>query len=129
MGGDSESVLEVARQHHLFVVNGSECRLALLSDRVEMRKLGEDASALLIDQLHRTTHLWKTEQRGILVKYLAGHQLMDYAPFWKLVQAPFEVLPRDEEDWKLVSALLGERETLRLEIRRGTVIQKTLFDE
>jgi hypothetical protein len=31
------------------------------------------------------------------------------------MQALFEVLPRDLEDWKLVSALLGERSTLRTE--------------
>ena len=45
---------------------------------------------------------------------------MEHAPFWKLAQALFEVLPRGpEEDWKLVSALLGERETLRIEARRA----------
>jgi len=39
-------------------------------------------------------------------------------PFWKLAQALFEILPRDLEDWKLVSDLLGERETLRTEGKR-----------
>jgi len=36
----------------------------------------------------------------------------------ELAQALFEVLPRDEEDWKLISSLLGERESLRLEAKR-----------
>ena len=39
---------------------------------------------------------------------------------WKLGQALFEVLPRDLEDWKLVSALLGERDILRTEYRRAS---------
>jgi len=36
-------------------------------------------------------------------------------PFWKLAQVLFEVLPRDLEDWKLVKALLDERETMKAE--------------
>jgi len=62
--------------------------------------------------------LWKTEQRDDLLVYLRDHELVDHAPFWKLAQALFEVLPRGEEDWKLISALLGERETLRSQVRR-----------
>jgi hypothetical protein len=66
--------------------------------------------------------LWKTEQRDDLLVYLRDHELVDHAPFWKLSQALFEVLPRGEEDWKLISALLGERETLRSQVRRlGTL--------
>jgi hypothetical protein len=42
----------------------------------------------------------------------------DRAGFWRLAQALFAVLPRDAEDWKLVSAPLGERNTLRTEIKR-----------
>jgi hypothetical protein len=56
-------------------------------------------------------------------------ELLDHAPFWKLAQALFEVLPRSEEDWKLASALLGERETLRLEARRTALpAEQSLFD-
>jgi len=49
-----------------------------------------------------------------------------------LAQALFEVLPRGEEDRKLVSALLGERETLRIEARRAEaepLAQPGLFGE
>jgi hypothetical protein len=46
-----------------------------------------------------------------------------------LAQALFEVLPRDEEDWKLISSLLGERETLRLEAKRTEQPkQQSMFD-
>jgi hypothetical protein len=63
--------------------------------------------------------LWKEERRADLVNYLREHDLLEHAPFWSLAQSLFEVLPRGEEDWKLVSALLGERDTLRLEARRA----------
>jgi adenine-specific DNA methylase len=130
IGGDSEDAMTVARQRGLFVVDGAKCRLALLRDRADRRNLGEDASALLIDQLHHAMRLWKEERRGQLVNYLRDHDLFDHAPFWKLAQALFEVLPHGEEDWKLVSALLGERETLRLEARRSApTAERTLFDQ
>jgi len=69
--------------------------------------------------------LWKDEKRADLVAYLDERSLLEDGPFWKLAQALFEVLPRDLEDWKLTSALLSERETLRVEAKRKTV---TLFD-
>jgi hypothetical protein len=42
-------------------------------------------------------------------------------------------MPRDAEDWKLVSALLGERNTLRTEIKRREAaltgsVEPSLFD-
>lgn len=118
VGGEAEDAMEVARRVELFVVEGATCRLALLRDRAGKRGLGADASAPLIDQLHHAMLLWKGEQRDELLVYLRDHELIDHAPFWKLAQALFEVLPRGEEDWKLISALLGERETLRSQVRR-----------
>jgi putative DNA methylase len=118
IGGDSENAMDVARGRGLFVVNGAHCRLALLHDRANRRNLGEDIISPLIDQLHRAIHLWNEERRADLVTYLHAHELLEHAPFWKLAQARFEVLPRGEQDWKLISALLGERETLRMEARR-----------
>ena len=94
----------------------------VLRDRVGKRSLGADPTAPLIDQLHHAMQLWKAEQRDELLVYLRDHELIDHAPFWKLAQALFEVLPRGEEDWKLISVLLGERETLRSQVRRlGTL--------
>jgi hypothetical protein len=118
IGGESESAMEVARGHGIFVVDGASCRLALLADRAKKRDLGMDQSPPLIDALHRAMLLWKAEKRGELVAYLAERDLLEDGPFWKLAQALFEVLPRDLEDWKLVNALLGERPTLRAEGKR-----------
>jgi adenine-specific DNA methylase len=115
IGGDAESAMEVARGHGIFVVDGSRCRLALLSDREKRRGLGIDLNPPLIDALHRSMLLWREEKRPELVSYLREHDLLEDGPFWKLAQALFEVLPRDTEDWKLISALLGERQTLRSE--------------
>lgn len=120
IGSDAESAMDVVHGSDLFVIDGANCRLALLQDRVGRRALGHDLDAPLIDQLHHAMHLWNEERRRELVVYLRDRALLDHAPFWKLAQALFEVLPRNEADWKLVSALLGERETLRVEARRAT---------
>ncbi len=60
---------------------------------------------------------------------LAQRDLLEDGPFWNLGQALFEVLPRDEEDWRLVSAILGERQTLRAEGKRIRAAEPTLFDK
>ena len=117
------------RARGLFMVDGPYCRLALLHDRVSRKHLGDESDTPLIDQLHHAMQLWKEEKRGYLVKYLRENDLLDHVPYWKLAQALFEVLPRDEEDWKLISSLLGERETLRLEAKRTEQPkQQSMFD-
>ncbi len=133
VGGDQDEALELAQGQGLFVLEGQKCRLAVLKDRADRAHLGKDTTDPLIDQLHKAMLLWKAEDRAGLVQYLHGHELGDHVGFWRLAQALFEVMPRDAEDWKLVSALLGERNTLRTEIKRreaalvGTV-EPTLFD-
>lgn len=121
MGTDAENAADLARQRGLFVVDGPTCRLALLRDRTEKKHLGEEPTAPLIDKLHHALHLWKAEQRPELVRYLKQQDLLDNTAYWKLAQALFEVLPRGEEDWRLVSALLSERETLQSEAKRATI--------
>ncbi len=61
--------------------------------------------------------LWEREDRAGLVEYLHGHELADHAGFWRLAQPLFEVLRRDGEDWRLISAILGERNTLRTKVK------------
>jgi len=124
-----ENAMEVARGRGLFVVDGSSCRLALLHDRVSRKHLGDESDAPLIDQLHHAMQLWNEEKRGDLVNSLRENELLDHVPYWKLAQALFDVMPRDEEDWKLISSLLGERETLRLEAKRSEQPkQQSMFD-
>ena len=118
IGGEDESAMEMARQHAVFVVDGPKCRLALLVDRAGRRGLGVDPGAPLVDKLHQAMDLWKREHRTELVAYLREHDLIGRDPFWKLAQALFEVLPHHTEDWQIVRALLGERDTLRTEGRR-----------
>ena len=132
IGGDEDNAMEVARGHGIFVVDGSKCRLALLEDRAGRRGLGIDPNPPHIDALHRSMLLWKQEKRKDLVEYLGKRGLLEDGPFWKLAQALFEVLPRDLEDWKIVNALLGERQTLRAEGKRTAyrdAQQELSFDE
>jgi putative DNA methylase len=103
-------------------VEGSACRLALLADRAKRRGLGSDRDAPLIDSLHRAMLLWKLEKRDDLIAYLTERDLLADDRFWKLAQSLFDVLPRDLEDWKLVSALLGEREALRAAGKKTKVL-------
>ncbi|GAB4238883.1 MAG: hypothetical protein Kow00109_13550 [Acidobacteriota bacterium] len=119
IGGDMDNAMEVARGHGIFVVEGSKCRPALLADRASRRGPGMDPSPPLIDALHRAMLLWKKENRGELVGYLGERSLLEEGPFWKLSQALFELLPRDLENWKLANALLGERDTVRVEGKRS----------
>jgi len=119
IGTENDDPFEVVRKSNLFVVKGQTCHLALLRDRSDHRHLGEDATSPLIDQLHQAMLLWKQERRSELVQYLKTNNIAEHEPFWKLAQALFEVLPRGEEDWKLISALLGERETLKQEVRQA----------
>ena len=131
MGDGTESAIELARNHDLFVVHGQTCRLALLADRKDRKNLGMPGSGEpvpLIDALHRAMLFWRQEQRGELVEYLAALELAESEPFWKLAQALFEVLPRQDEDWRIINALLVERETLRTQVKRTAGREKTLFD-
>jgi len=127
IGGDEDNAMEVARNHGIFKLDGARCSLALLTDRASKRNLGLEPNPPLIDALHRCMLLWKEERRGDLVAYLAARDLLENGPFWNLAQALFEVFDRNLEDWKLASALLSERPTLRTEGKRAAV--RELFDE
>lgn len=131
IGGDEDNPMDVARGHGIFVLDEAKCRLALLNDRRHHKGLGTDQNPPHINALHHSMLLWKEQQRKDLVKYLAQRNLLEDGPFWKLAQALFEVLPRDLEDWKLVNALLGERQTLRAEDRSAAYsdTQARLFAE
>ncbi|MDL1895125.1 DUF1156 domain-containing protein [Anaerolineae bacterium CFX7] len=127
IGGEAESAMEVAKNRGLFEVDGSSVRLALLADRAHKKHLGAERGDALIDQLHNAMRLWQAEDRAALVAYLWQHDLLEHAAFWKLAQALWEVLPRDIEDWKLISALLSERETFKTEAKKSQR-QERLFD-
>ena len=89
--------------------------------KLSRKHLGDKSDTPLIDQLPHAMQLWKEEKRRDLVNYLRENELLDHFPYWKLAQALFEVLPRDEEDWKLISSLLGERElSVRSKVLRAT---------
>ena len=51
IGGDGDDAMEVARRHGIFIVNGSECRIALLLDRASRKSLGLAPDSPLVDIL------------------------------------------------------------------------------
>jgi adenine-specific DNA methylase len=123
IGGGGEEAIEVAKTRGLLVVEGPRCKLALLRDRAKRRTLGLDKDAPMIDCLDRAMLLWSQEKRHDLVSYLSERDLLSDDAFWKLAQSLFEVLSRDLEDWKLLNALLSERETLRAEVGAARLLQ------
>lgn len=130
IGGERADAMEVARRSGIFVIDGNQCRLALLGARAGRRDLGEDPTGPLIDTLHRAMLYWKQEDRNGLLRYLVARDLLTNDPFWKLAQALFDTMPRDTEDWKITSALLSERETLRMQAKGigGTRPMQSTFD-
>jgi hypothetical protein len=86
-----------------------------------------DRNSPLIDKVHQAMRLWKAERRADLIEYLGQHDLVNESAFWKLAQALFEVLPRTDEDWKNINALLSERGTLQSEAKRAASVTRDLF--
>ncbi|MCL5028413.1 MAG: DUF1156 domain-containing protein [Bacteroidetes bacterium] len=135
IGSGEEDARIFSDQYHYIIREDNKARLALLKDREDFipawDKLPLDAT--LIDQLHSAMYLWKNQQRGNLIQLLKNNQLIENDPLWKLAQSLFEVLPKEVDDKKIISALLSERETLKVETRREIIKEeqskdKTLFD-
>jgi len=134
IGSGEEDARVFSDQYNLIVRKENKARLATLNDRIdylpEWDQLHFDAS--LIDQLHTAILLWKQQKRPQLVQFLSNSQRMDDDKLWKLAQSLFVLDSlRGTEDWKLISALLSERETLRKETKKIQVTEKkdkTLFD-
>lgn len=104
--------IQDAVNRHIFEKSGNKVRLATLSDRAKIQKLGEQKNAPVIDRLHRAMLLWKQEKRPELVQYLSVSGASSDERIWKLAQALFETLPKGHQDWKIIQALLAERSTL-----------------
>lgn len=133
IGSGVEDARIFSDQHHYIIREENKAHLAMLSDRLEYLPEWEQLhfDAPLIDQLQIAMLLWKQQKRPQLVQFLTNNQRMDDDKFWKLAQSLFVLDSlRGTEDWKLISALLSERETLRKETKRSQINggpDKTLF--
>jgi putative DNA methylase len=125
VGGEAESALEMAHSRGILVIDGQHARLALLADRAKRRRLGEDVDAPLVDRLHRSLLLWKSEKADELAQYLRDNGLLEDDAFWRLAQSLFQTLPHETDDWKLVRQLINERTTLSK--RQTTERKEELF--
>lgn len=105
----------------------------MLEDRFEYLPEWEQLhfDAPLIDQLQVAMSLWKQQKRSQLVQFFTNNQRMDNDRLWKLAQSLFVLDSlRGTEDWKLISTLLSERETLRKETKKAQIDggpDRTLF--
>lgn len=133
IGSGVEDARIFSDQHHYIIREENKAHLAMLSDRIEYLPEWEQLhfDAPLIDQLQIAMLLWKQQKRPQLVQFLTNNQRMDDDRFWKLAQSLFVLDSlRGTEDWKLISALLSERETLRKETKKTQINggpDKTLF--
>lgn len=133
IGSGVEDARIFSDQHHYIIREENKAHLAMLSDRIEYLPEWEQLhfDAPLIDQLQIAMLLWKQQKRPQLVQFLTNNQRMDNDKFWKLAQSLFVLDSlRGTEDWKLISALLSERETLRKETKKTQINggpDKTLF--
>lgn len=133
IGSGVEDARIFSDQHHYIIREENKAHLAMLADRIEYLPEWEQLhfDAPLIDQLQIAMSLWKQQKRPQLVQFLTNNQRMDDDKFWKLAQSLFILDSlRGTEDWKLISALLSERETLRKETKRSQINggpDKTLF--
>ena len=134
IGSGVEDARIFSDQYRYVVREENKAHLAMLEERInylpEWNQLHFDAP--LIDQLHSAMLLWKQQKRNELVQFLSNNQRMDDDRLWKLAQSLFVLDSlRGTEDWKLINALLTERETLRKETKRTRINgkeDKTLFD-
>ena len=109
MGTEIDIQEAVAKK--IFIKEGDKVRIALLADRQSPR-LGEDAKSITLDKLHHAMQFWGEEKRDALIDYLARSGSYADEDLWKLAQALFETIPNGHPDWKIIQAMLSEKESL-----------------
>ena len=117
-------------QQHILLKNGSKQALGTFENRIkEDKKLGENQSASLIDQVHRAMFLYKGTNRGELLQYLAGFASEPSSVFWRVLTSLCELLPTGSEDMKQAQGLLVNKDNLLREsqqLDKDNPIQTTL---
>lgn len=99
--------------HNIFVKNGSKQTLARYDERIGAKKnLGETASSSLIDQVHRAMWLYKSGNRGALLKYIGTVAASPDASFWRVLTSLQELLPKGMDDEKQVAGLIENKDNL-----------------
>lgn len=128
--GLSINVQELFTEHILIKHNGNKQTLGTYEERILANKnLGEKSNSFLIDRVHRGMWLYKGNNRGLLLQFIAKEAAQPESSFWRVLTAVCEVLPNGCDDHKQASGLLANKDSLireSKETQREIAEQKTI---
>lgn len=104
----------------ILLKNGPRQALARMSERLAKRRnLGDTTATPLIDQAHRAMSLYQKGERTALLAYLATVAPAPDAPFWRVLTALDELLPKGIDDHLQAAGLLANKDNLLRECRQA----------
>ncbi|AXE16694.1 DUF1156 domain-containing protein [Runella rosea] len=116
---------------HLLIKKGNKQTLGNYQERIAINKrLGENKTDTLIDQVHRAMHLYAGANRSPLLAHIAAVADSPESAFWRVVTSLLELLPAGCNDHKQATGLLSNRDSLIRESKQASenkVIQGNLF--
>jgi adenine-specific DNA methylase len=106
---------------HILIKNGNKQTLGTFEERIKVNKnLGDKSNSYLIDQVHRSMALYKGNNRGALLQYIAKIAAQPESSFWRVLTSICELLPNGCEDHKQAIGLLANKDSL---IRESKTVQ------
>jgi len=116
--GSSLNVQELLQQG-ILLKESNELYLANYTERIEAQpKLGRNKQTPIIDKVHQGMHLYKSGARGELLRFLSKQAAEAEDPFWRVMAALLELLPKGMEDSKQAEGLLANKENLLKEAQQ-----------
>ncbi|MEP2346229.1 MAG: DUF1156 domain-containing protein [Algoriphagus sp.] len=98
---------------HILIKNGNKQALGGYKERLAASKnLGDKVGSHLIDQVHRTMHLFQGSNRGNLLEYIHRVASNPDSPFWRVLTSLCEILPSGSDDHKQATGLIANKESL-----------------
>lgn len=98
---------------HILIKKGNKQALGGYKERLAASKnLGEKVGSHLIDQVHRTMHLFQGSNRGNLLEYIHRVASNPDSPFWRVLTSLSEILPSGSDDHKQATGLIANKESL-----------------
>lgn len=109
--------------NHILIKEGNKQTLGTYAARlVANKKLGENRSSPLIDQVHRAMQLYRGANRAHLLAHIALVADNPESPFWRVVSSLCELLPSGTDDHKQATGLLSNKDSLIRESKLASVV-------
>jgi putative DNA methylase len=108
---------------NILIKNGNKQTLGSFEERLKIDKhIGERGDSYLIDQVHRAMFLYKGTDRPALLAYIKQFAESTESPFWRVVVAIDELLPKGSSDHEQTRGLLSQKENLIRESKARAVV-------